>query len=46
MIAAPMIVATIVVLMRDMIWDSAKSFLQRRHILALRKKRRQKTKKS
>jgi hypothetical protein len=45
MIATPVTVAIMVLLMRDMIWDSSKALVQRRHIGKLRKDRRSRAKK-
>lgn len=45
MIAIPVMIGTIVVLMRDTIWDYCKTFTQRRHIGRLRRIRRGKEKK-
>ncbi|KAF3770255.1 hypothetical protein M406DRAFT_335962 [Cryphonectria parasitica EP155] len=44
-IAVPMSFATVLVLMRHIIWDGLKNFMQRRHILRARKTRRKANKK-
>lgn len=43
-IAIPVAIVTVLVVMRQMIWEWVMRFIQRRHILGIRKKRTQKAK--
>ncbi len=44
-IAGPVVFGTIIILMRDIIYESVTSLMQRRHVLTLRRLRWEKSKK-